>query len=111
MTKTEIIFKHTNHVGEVDIEAAMEEYALQGSWVSVEERLPEFDSKHGNVMFVLGVLNEYPQFAKKLYYHRSALDMNKLWFDPESRRWVENSLVTHWMPLPSPPSPDKTEKL
>ena len=67
-------------------------------WISVEERLPEFD---GRVLC-----------WRKGVHHRGVEYMDILYFNLDLRRfdnygWIDKDIVvTHWMPLPELPKED-----
>lgn len=75
-------------------------------WISVEERLPELDR---------GVLVYYGNLVRSYVY---VAEM-KRHYDSETREWMDDWVegpsaivtedVTHWMPLPDPPS-ERDEK-
>lgn len=61
----------------------------RGEWVSVEDRLPEYQS-----VILVYTISEYTQTA---------------YLEASSRLWVgignyRQPKVTHWMPLPQPPN-------
>jgi len=76
---------------------AMEEYANQSKWVSVEERLPE---EHNEFYWhhAVRIFAELPTGQK--------LNIDAQW--TKNKRFVHNGIdlteyVTHWQPLPTPP--------
>jgi len=69
-------------------------------WISVDERLPDFDKS------VFVYCRIYGRFIA--YYTRITEDTNDgIWCD-----WNDNRGIlppTHWMPLPEPPKGDSNE--
>lgn len=70
----------------VDIDA-LPTLTPPNEWVSVEERLPEFD--------------EYVLVTDGSYVGEGYINPLGLWFRPSGFRWLIG--VTHWMSLPAPP--------
>lgn len=69
------------------------ELESQNKWISVEDRLP------------LGCSRNY------LTYRPSApieSRVSSTWYDPNYNGWSGKYSVTHWMPLPAPPSKVKS---
>lgn len=78
---------------EID-ETRINEVPIEDQWISVEEKLPDFDGQV-IVAFVSGETRaRFFNFQKKTFYMD---DVNL------------NLIVTHWMPLPT--SPKDTEQL
>ena len=79
---------------------AVEEMPTHGGWVSVEDRLPE---KNG-LYIVYGITdalrellpNCVPIWLQYFYAERGG------WV--EFKSWIVTDWVTHWMPLPEPPT-------
>lgn len=89
-----------HHIGELTEKVAQLE-AAQLKWISVEERLPD---DHGNFLTkihcFIGDWIEVDTFdhAGKVWWH-----------DTGNRTVCATEFVTHWMPLPSMPEPQKEE--
>lgn len=77
---------------------ALEALAAQPKWISVDERLPDVGEK----VMVCGVKNGMQVGAFRGLSHPGE---NRKWW------WKKNTIleVTHWMPLPSMPEPQKEE--
>ena len=104
--------------------AAAPEYQESSQWVSVEERLPEVKVESFEFYLVTTLnlktkkqsvieaafLNEMelysdehdPQLFSGWHNAKESKDYDG-WYEPLGN---ENCKVTHWMPLPLPPSPD-----
>lgn len=70
---------------------------MKENWISVEEKLPQCWSKHGNNYasgYVLG-------FTKYGGYEITQLWNHKDW---EGDDLKEGDYITHWIPLPSKPT-------
>ena len=67
-----------------------------GEWISVEERLPEESE-----MYLVYCVDETVQVC---------LFIGGQWDAPRVRGSSEEFGITHWMPLPSPPSAEKEER-
>lgn len=81
------------------VEEAMEEYAnakLQGEWVDVNDRLPENNMQH------TVLINGDRNVTHQMFYTGGYDSIYKEWLNPFGDRIDER--ITHWMPLPSPPS-------
>jgi Lar family restriction alleviation protein len=59
-------------------------------WISVDERLPENDSK------VLVALIDLPNVWTIRF-------LNDEWYDLSGRHFKRRKNITHWMPIPEPP--------
>ena len=83
---------------ETEYATALNSYVPQ--WIPVSEKLPEIDEKHHCSKDVLAYLKDGGMCF-------TALEENILgqaWFECERHPVVEEEMiVTHWMPLPSPP--------
>ena len=78
------------HLDYATVLQAMELYANQDKWISVNDRLPEHR--------VMGISVDVIVFDGK--------DVFQDCYDYEFNNWCKNkykSIVTHWMPLPEPP--------
>ena len=64
-------------------------------WISVNDRLPEV--REGNS------LNIYSEQVLTKSYGVGKFGMSVQMYCTETRKWVNNSNVTHWRPLPSAP--------
>lgn len=86
-----------NHIGELTEMVAQLE-AAQPKWISVEERLPDAGEK----VMICGVKNGMQIGAFMGLSHPGE---NRKWW------WKKNTVieVTHWMPLPSMPEPQKED--
>jgi len=65
-------------------------------WISVKERLPEIDR-------VLGVIPSRGNYVTEVYFYKNT------WYYPEDYLGLStfepiDCNVTHWMPLPEPPT-------
>lgn len=84
-----------NNIKAFAIYEAMEEYANQSKWISVEDRLPEKEpKKYTNMSInVLGLTKEFPTQIE-------------CWYDFDSKEWDSQLIglkdkltITHWQPL------------
>ncbi len=72
-----------------------------GNWISVNDRLPENDDR------VLVWENKtYPRVLPPEYGYCNFAHYDGTWTDDDMKDYNNNSdwTVTHWMPLPPPPT-------
>lgn len=76
---------------------------MSGEWISVEDRLPDFV---GDLL----VYKTYPGCygSISLYSFQIINDVGRFCFwDNEWDKFIPTDNVTHWMPLPKPPTETK----
>ena len=79
-------------------------------WISVEDRLPNELTGHKNISYLCS--------ENVLVYDSEDDEVMVLFYDYDSHRWdsnrvddefLDNSVVTHWQPLPLPPKEEEEE--
>ena len=77
---------------------------MNNEWISVEDRLPETNNKRDDVPCL--VFDKYWGIVVRHYSPYQAC-----WNGEDNDYYTEaiGGEITHWMPLPNPPSPDGRE--
>ena len=79
-------------------------------WISVEDRLPNELTGHKNISYLCS--------ENVLVYDSEDDEVMVLFYDYDSYRWdsnrfddefLDNSVITHWQPLPLPPKEEEEE--
>ena len=76
----------------------------QTQWISVEERLP-LEKDSGVVFDSVTVLVTDGSLVKTAEYARGGAHIDAPWSDWSMYCEIPASHITHWMPLPPPPTP------
>jgi hypothetical protein len=86
-------------------------HALQPQWISVKDRLPEYDQ-----LALLWQLELQAQFVGRrrdsgimlpLYYWECTSDFFESWKEIYHPKLMNENAITHWMPLPKPPTKEE----
>ena len=78
--------------------AVLEQIPVEGNWISVEERLPEFD-----IDVLVFATGDFRSVITITSYSDHLHGFNiKGWVSPW-QYFHKNYTITHWMPLPQPP--------
>lgn len=72
--------------------------APKPEWISVEDRLPEEEGAY--LVLIVDYLGEERMEVVELFKWANCFD----WSSHMSSRWKDSNTITHWMPLPSPPT-------
>lgn len=72
---------------------------MSDNWISVNDRMPN-DGDEVLVFYSIGI------HSILMYNDPRNLtqDIHKYWFNNTTGAWIAHSQVTHWQPLPEPPS-------
>jgi len=99
------ILRHTKKATETVFLAGYQ--AAKPQWISVEERLPEYDQ-----LALLWQSELQAQFVGRrvdsglafpLYYWECTSDFFEAWKEIYFPKLMHQGVVSHWMPLPEPP--------
>lgn len=119
-TPEQMAEEHANNSGELedtyvwraDRDGFLAGYqAAKPQWISVEERLPEYDQ-----LALLWQSEMQAQFVGRrrdsglafpLYYWECTEDFFEAWKEIYYPKLMHQGVVTHWMPLPAPPKEEK----
>ena len=89
--------KHEMRIGDLEEEiTSLKEQLAEREWVSVEDELP----RSGDYLVVADVSFG---IGDKIYQAMVA------GYEDMDERWLIDEPVTHWMPLPSPPTGEENE--
>ena len=75
-----------------------ESWAPKSEWISVEDRLPEEEGAY--LVLIVDYLGEERMEVVELFKWANCFD----WSSHMSSRWKDSNTITHWMPLPAPPT-------
>lgn len=71
-------------------------------WISTSERLPEKSDIKWRSTMVLGVIGQIGRHVRELEYKEH--DTDGKWYFFRGKWSYTTEEVTHWMPMPEPPS-------
>ena len=83
---------------EVREKALKEQEPKFGEWISVEDRLPEAEDYY--LVFIIDRQGKTRMEVMKLFKWANCFD----WSAHMSSFWKDHNTITHWMPLPEPPT-------
>ena len=79
---------------------ALKEYQKSGGWISVDERLPEYEAQAGGVGFVFVIVNSFSIGVTQAMYINENFEIAS---------GITFQDVTHWQPLPEAPTNQESE--